>query len=88
MRQKTVQRKKLGIFLCCGNEDQVEDQLAASFSGKLLDQATAKGHFGYEFDFTKMDFFSKLIVKKIAKVKESKFQINEENIQAFSEALI
>ena len=79
--------KRLGLFLCCGNEDLVEDQLATSFSNKLLDQTAAKSHFGYEFDFEKMGFFAKLIVKKISKVNESKFQINEENIQVFAKAL-
>ena len=79
--------KKLGLFLCCGNEELAEDQLTKSFSGKLLDQADAKGYFGYEFDFEKMGFLTKLIVKKISKVNESKFRINEENIKAFAEAL-
>lgn len=79
--------KRLGIFICCGNEELVEQQLTASFSEKIFERAIAKGHFGYEFDFEKLSFFSKFVVKKISKIKESQFRINDENIHAFAETL-
>ena len=68
--------KNLGIFICCGNEELAEDQLSTSFKGKIYDLATAKGYFGYEFDFEKLNFLSRFVVKKVSKVKESKFRIN------------
>lgn len=79
--------KKLGLFICCGNEELAKEQLSRSFSEKLLDKATAKSYFGYAYDFEKMGFLSKIVVKKVSKVNESKFEINEENISAFAEAL-
>jgi len=79
--------KRLGIFICCGNEEQAEEQLAASFSEKIHSGATVKGHFGYEFNFEKLSFMSRFFVKKVSKITESQFRLNEENIAVFAEAL-
>jgi len=79
--------KKLGLFLCCANATEVEAQIGTAFPSELREHATVVEHFGHEFNLEKLDFFSKLIVKTVAKVKKSESKIREENIQKMAEAL-
>ncbi|ACL69158.1 flavodoxin domain-containing protein [Halothermothrix orenii] len=76
--------KKIGLFLCCGLEDRVDDQMKTGFGSKLYEHARVRGYFGYEFNFDKMNFLERLVVKVLAKVKESKSSIYEENIEDFA----
>ncbi|SHH76411.1 flavodoxin domain-containing protein [Clostridium grantii] len=85
--ESQLAKKKLGFFLCCGNESKFEEQLDMVFPKNLLDVATAKGYFGYEYDFKKMNFLEKIVVKKVVKVNESKFEINEINISDFAKKI-
>jgi len=81
----TLLKKKLGLFLCCMEEgEKAESQFQAAFPGELREHATASGLFGGEFNFDKMNFFEKWIVKKVAKVTEPVSNIKEKNIQEFA----
>jgi menaquinone-dependent protoporphyrinogen oxidase len=79
--------KKLGLFICCGNEQEFDNQLRNSFEQELINHAITKGYFGYEYNLKKMNFLFKMIIKKMAKIKKSKFEIMEENIKKFAEEL-
>ena len=83
----TLLHKQLGLFICCGFSEKVEEQLDNSFENKLLKHAAVKGYFGYEFNFDRMNFMAKLMVKTLAKVKESKSDIKDKNIEEFAEKL-
>ncbi len=79
-------KKKLGLYICCMSEDkQAEDQLKNNFSPELYEKALAKDYFGGIFDFAKMNFLERFIIKKVAKVKESVFKIKEDRITKFAE---
>ncbi len=83
-----IMKKKLGLFICCGFVDQVNQQFESSFGKKLLNHATVKEHFGYEYDFSKMNFMSKMAVKVMSKTKESKSAIKVNNIKKFADKLM
>ena len=79
-----LKQKTIGLFICCMAEDQADKELKEAFPGELYDIAIAKDSFGGEFNFKKMNFFEKLITKKIAKQKESVSKIHEDRIIKFS----
>jgi len=83
----TLLQKKLGLFICCGMSEKAGEQLENSFDKKLLEHAISRGYFGYEFNFDRMNFVSRFMVKKLAKVKENKSEIKDENIKEFAEKL-
>lgn len=59
--------KKIAVFLCCMNEGDFEKQINDNFPKELLDKAIVKGYLGGEFNFTKMNFIEKNIIKMVAK---------------------
>ncbi|MCD6205455.1 MAG: flavodoxin domain-containing protein [Candidatus Marinimicrobia bacterium] len=77
--------KTLGLFICHmeADKDKAMKELSDNFPEPLMKHATAKGLFGGEFDFDKMNFLEKFIIKKIANVNESVSSINEDNIENF-----
>ena len=80
-------QKKLALFLCCGNGDQFAAQLSSAFDPRLIEHAVAHEHFGYEFKLAEMGFFFRLIVRLVAKVKQSESRILDENITRLADKL-
>lgn len=76
-------KRSIGIFVCGANEEEVDKAVENNY-GELASKAKSIAHFGYKYDFDKMKFFEKLIIKKIAKVKTSEKNIYQEKIQQFS----
>ena len=80
--------KELGIFICCMEEgEKAKEEMQAVFPQKLLTHAKATACLGGEFNFDKMNFLEKMIVKKVAKVEHSVSNINSEAIQVFSQQM-
>jgi len=85
---ETLKNKELGLFICCMEEgEKAENQLHEAFPAGLLKSAKATACLGGEFDFNKMNFFQKLIVKKVAKVENSVSHINHDAIKRFSQQM-
>ena len=81
----TLKQKKLGLFLCCMEEgEKAQKQFQDAFSPELIQHATATGIFGGEFNFEKMNFIEKAIIKKIAKIEKSVSRIDETSIGEFA----
>ena len=81
--------KKIGLFLCCMYEgDKALEQFQNAFPEILRNNAVAHGLFGGEFDFEKMNFLEKAIVKKVANVEKSVSNINYDNIKAFAKKML
>ncbi len=77
--------KKLGIFITCMEEgEEAEQYFSKNFPEKLLDHAHAKALFGGEFNFEKMNFVEKAIVKKITGFDETISHIDEKTIADFA----
>lgn len=76
--------KKIGLFLCCMEEgEKAANQFNEAFPEELIKHASATGIFGGEFNFEKMNFIERSVVKKIAKADKSVSKISEENIAKF-----
>ena len=86
----TLKTKEIALFICCMAEgEEGEKEINSVYPEELLAVAIAKGCFGGEFVFSKMNFFEKLIIKKISKKdgKEDISNISEEKINKFAEKL-
>lgn len=80
--------KKLGLFICgMAKEDDAQKQLDSSFPKELLAAAAAKGFFGGECNYDKMNFMEKFIMKKITGCKQSQSRIDENNITRFADLM-
>lgn len=81
-------KKNLGLFLCCMYEgDKALNQFENAFPKTIRNKAMAHGLFGGEFDFDKMNFIEKTIVKKVANVEKSVSRINYANIKSFAQKM-
>ena len=84
----TLKKKKIGIFLCCMEEGETaQKQFQDAFPDELIEHATATGIFGGEFNFEKMNFVAKAIIKKIAKVDKNVSKIDEKSIIDFAKKM-
>ena len=76
--------KRIGLFICCMEEgEKATNQFNEAFPDELIQHASATGIFGGEFNFEKMNFIERYIVKKIAKIDKSISKISEKNINKF-----
>ena len=95
--QKTVQeyaarhleallQKKVGLFICAGRPEQdvLAKQMSDAFPAALLEHAAAKEFFGHIYDFSRLNFMDKMIVRKIVGLKESRFALSEAAIESFA----
>ncbi|MCG6189152.1 flavodoxin domain-containing protein [Maribellus maritimus] len=83
-----LKAKELGLFICCMEEgENAQKQLRNAFPEELHEVAKSTAIFGGEFDFEKMNFFEKMVVKKVAKVKASTSKIDHQAIQKFSKRM-
>ncbi len=72
--------KNVVLYLCGMNKPQYKEQASRAFPEILLEHA-GDCHFpGGEFRMEKMNFFQRLIVKKISGVSESVSEINDDAI--------
>lgn len=76
--------KQLGLFLCCMNEPEYQAQFERAFPELLRKHATSSKIMGGEFLFDQMNFFQRLIVRKISGINESMSKIDESAIQEFA----
>lgn len=62
--------KEVHVFICAMNLDNYEQMLSMNFDESIRKHAKIT-HVGGAYDFKKLGWFSKLIVKKIAKIDHS-----------------
>ena len=77
---------KMGLFMC-GADDKWEEEIKKGFPHQLLDNAAAKGYFGFEMLWDKMGPFFRGTMQKAFKTTEPVLKINEENIKKFADDL-
>lgn len=83
-----LKEKQIGLFICGMQEgEMLSNEFDQNFPKELLNAAIAKECFGGEFNFSKMNFLEKFIVKKISKVSSNKSNILTENINKFAQAM-
>ena len=87
-RAGLLQTKKLGLFLCCMEEgEKAEKEFKESYPEEWTAHAAATGIFGGAFDFNKMNFLEKAMVKKAAGVTESVTKMREDEIEKFAQKM-
>lgn len=72
--------KPYGIFIAAGNNLEVERNYRVYVGKSIYDHAEIKEYIGYSYDFTKMNFFEKTIIKKVAKVTENVEKLDESGL--------
>ena len=78
-----LQKKELGLFICCMDRELQEKEFEDSFPEELKTYAKATGIMGGEFVFERMNFLERFIVKKISKKDHSVSEINHKAIDSF-----
>ena len=77
--------KELGLFICCMHEGQeAKDQLLNAFPEKLHQYSKAEAILGGAFDFDKMNFLERMIVRKVAGVRESTRKTDHKAVERFA----
>ncbi|MBN1821724.1 MAG: flavodoxin domain-containing protein [Prolixibacteraceae bacterium] len=78
--------RDLGLYICCMEEgEKGYEQFQNAFPDELINHAKSTAVLGGEFDFNRMNFIEKLVIKKVAKVNESVSKINHNSIDKFVE---
>ena len=77
---------RTAIFMC-GTDEDWENEIKKGFPGELLDKAVAKGYFGYEMNWEKMNPMFRKMVQNVSKTTEPISKINTENIRKFAEEI-
>ena len=84
LNKEALLTKKLGLYICCMHEGEIRtQQFNAAFDEELRKHAVAHGQFGGMFDFRKLNFIERAMVRMAAKVKESTENFDYANIDAF-----
>ena len=79
--------KKLGLFICCMYEgEKADEQLQTAYPEQLQQHSVVNAVFGGEFDFKKMNFVEKFIIKKMSGSTENVSTLSEEKIFEFATA--
>ena len=76
--------KKLGLFICYMDKTHEVDEYFNSYPIDLIEHAHAEGYFGGAFDFEKLNFIERFIVRKNLGQKESISRINSQSINHFA----
>ncbi|EEG78661.1 flavodoxin domain-containing protein [Dethiobacter alkaliphilus] len=82
-----LQQKRVGLFLVGGNLEQMETQMNTAFPESLRKHALATEHFGYAYDFKKLNFFERKIIQVIGKVNNNQENIETGNIEKMADAI-
>lgn len=88
---ETLLQKKVGVYICCGSPEQVDQFVRGSLPAQLTDHAHKISCFGGELNTDKMSWFDRFVASMVSKSKAKKdappAMISEEKIQEFSEAM-
>lgn len=83
-----LKEKRLGLFLCCMEEgEKARRQLEMAYPETLRSQAVTTACLGGEFNFERMNFAQRFLIRKISKVSQTVSKLDETAIAAFARAL-
>lgn len=83
--QHHLLKKEIGLYVCGmeKEEEKQREELERAYPKELIDKAKSKQFLGGEFLFENMNFFERMIIKKIAKIDKSISALNHQNIDRF-----
>jgi len=78
-------QKKIGLFICGmpPDKEHQEKELKDAFPEVLLKKSEIASFLGGEFLFEQMNFFERMIIKKITKITDTVHQIDRDAIGEF-----
>lgn len=80
-----LKSKEIGLFICCMYKAEIaREEIKNAFPEELHQLAKTEAIFGGEYNFDKMNFVEKMLVKKIAKVRESVSNLDHDSIDRFA----
>lgn len=82
---KALENKEIGLFICCMYEPEIaREQIKNAFPEELHQMAKTEAIFGGEFNFEKMNFIERMLVRKIANVHKNVSKIDHNSIDRFA----
>jgi menaquinone-dependent protoporphyrinogen oxidase len=82
---EVLKQKELGLFICCMDEgEEAQTHLRNAYPDDLLQFAKATACLGGEFNFERMNFLERMIIRKISKVNHSTSKMDQQAIRKFS----
>ena len=83
-----LKEKKLGLFICgLAEGDDAKKQMEASFPPELLKAAVSKMSFGGGYEFKKINFLERMMIKKVTGSDKDQLRIEKESIDHFAELI-
>jgi len=83
--REQLKSKEIGLFICCMYEAEIaREEIKNAFPEELHQMAKTEAIFGGEYNFDEMNFIEKMLVKKIAKVRESVSNLDHDSIDRFA----
>lgn len=79
--QDLLLEKPLGLFLSCMEEDKAQEQFDNAYPEPLRKHASSCKLTGGEFNFDRMNFIEKMLIRKISGINDSVSKINNDKIQ-------
>jgi menaquinone-dependent protoporphyrinogen oxidase len=83
----TLLKKSIGLYICGMQTEESAAALERNFPPELVKAAIVKEYFGGEFNFEKMNFIEKMVVKKVSKITSTTSFIKNDNINNFAAAV-
>lgn len=80
-------QKRVALYVCAMNEPEFEQELKGAFPEMLYNYAICKKVVGGEFNFDKLNFLERIIVKKVSGISESVEKINNSAIDEIISSL-
>lgn len=83
--QNEILKTELGLFICCMEKgEKAYAELQEVYPEVLLQHAKATACLGGEFNFEKMNFLEKMIIRKVSKVDHSISEIDHKAVRTFT----
>ncbi len=76
-------QKRLGLFICFMAKEEGKKEFDMAYSEQLRAHALAKGLFGGELLIDQMNLIERFMIKKVAKVTENQYELDQEAIDNF-----
>ena len=88
MHTRTLLEKKLGLFPChMETGEKARKQMKASYPESLRTHANSLGLLGGRFDFSRMNFLERSIVRKVSGVTGTTENLDAKALLAFAEGM-
>jgi len=83
-----LKEKKLGLFICgLAEGENAKKQIETVFPPELIETAVCKMCFGGGYNFKKMNFMERMIIKKVTGSDKDQLRIEKESIDHFAEQI-